>query len=69
MSNENVQMEFSNLPPWVQQKIRDLDIPNPGEWIQKKIPALGGFSVVEILDRANGEEILRGYFAKVEGRF
>jgi hypothetical protein len=69
MSDEIIEMQFPKLPGWVQNKIREFGVSDPEDWIQWKIPALSGKSVLETLKSPNGEEELRSYFAKVIGRF
>jgi hypothetical protein len=64
-----VQLEFTKLPGWIQQKVKEFGVSDPENWIKRKIPALGDRSVLETLKSSNGEEVLRNYFAKVIGRF
>ena len=61
--------EFSELPNWIQEKIKELEISRPEEWIQQKIPTLDNRTVVETLASPNGEQVMRDYFAKTSGRF
>jgi len=69
MSGEIMTTAFSNLPSWVRQKIKQLEIANPEQWILKKIPALGDKSVIDTLSIPNGEKVLREYFSRMTGRF
>lgn len=69
MSEDLTTTEFSKLPQWVQQKVRELNVSDPESWIKKSIPALGNRCVLDTVTTAQGEEVLRDYFAKVIGRF
>lgn len=69
MNSDITKTKFSQLPPWVQAKIKELGVADAESWVQRQIPALGGRSVIETLQANEGENILRGYFAKVGGRF
>ena len=69
MNKDIVKTKFSQLPPWDQVKITELGVADTESWIQRQIPALGGRSVIETLQANDGENVLRGYFAKVGGRF
>jgi hypothetical protein len=69
MSDQLSKTELSKLPPWIRQKIEQLEINDPEQWIHKSIPALGNLSVIETLRKPSGEEALREYFSKVSGRF
>jgi hypothetical protein len=68
MSDGLIKAELSQLPNWVQEKIKTLGVANPEEWIQKKIPALRNRSIIDTIHSANGDEVLTQYFAKVTGR-
>jgi hypothetical protein len=69
MSKAIVQSQLSQLPHWVQAKIRELEIADPDNWISRPIPDLDNRSVVETITVSDGERILRDYFSKVIGRF
>ncbi len=60
---------LSQLPPWIRAAIERLQVADPEQWVVRAIPALGGKSVMDLATTEEGQEILRGYFAKVAGRF
>ena len=69
MSEEIKTTQWSRVPMWVKAKIEELGVSNAEDWIQKKIPALGNRSVVELASSSEGQAVLRDYFSKVIGRF
>jgi hypothetical protein len=69
MSDAIAKTQLSQLPHWVQARIKELEIADAGNWISRPIPALDNRSVLETIHAPNGEQALRDYFQKVIGRF
>ena len=69
MNSDKAKKKFSELPQWIQVKIKELGVADPDNWVYRQIPALDGRSVIELLNANDGEDLLRSYFAKVGGRF
>jgi hypothetical protein len=69
MSDEIAKTKFSQLPHWVQVKIREFGDVDAEDWIQRPIPALNHRTIWELARDAEGERVLRAYFSRVIGRF
>lgn len=60
---------FDDLPNHIKSRILRLEQPMVQDWVLTKIPALGGRSIIEVMNTEGGEEVVRDYLAKTEGMF
>lgn len=60
---------FDDLPNHIKSRILRLEQPRVQEWILTKIHALGGRSIIEVMNAEGGEEVARDYLARTEGMF
>jgi hypothetical protein len=68
MNNKLTTGDFSQLPHWIQAKVKELGVKNPEIWIRNRIPALGHRSIIEVSTMPEGEALLREYFSRAMGR-
>jgi hypothetical protein len=71
MGSEVVKTKLSQLPRWVQVKIKEFGVADADaeSWIQQRIPALNNRSILELAHDPTGEQALREYFSRIIGRF
>jgi hypothetical protein len=60
---------FDDLPNHIKSRILRLEQPKVQEWVLAKIPALGGRSIIEVMNEGGGEEVVRDYLGRTEGMF
>jgi uncharacterized protein (DUF2384 family) len=60
---------FDDLPNHIKSRILRLEQPEVQEWVLAKIPALGGRSIIEVMNEERGEAVVRDYLARTEGMF
>ena len=57
---------FSDLPAGLRERIKSVVGGDVDLWVHKPIPALHNRSVIEVLNRAEGEREVRIYLQRVE---
>lgn len=61
--------DFNDLPARVQSRILEAGEPDPRTWVLTKIPALGGRSIIEVMNVEDGESQVAVFLTQVSGKF
>lgn len=69
MGREITKTKFSQLPHWVQARIKEYGDADAENWIQRPIPALNHRTIWDLSHDPEGEKLLREYFSRIIGRF
>ncbi len=64
-----VYKSFSDLPPWLTERIAQLEGVQAESWAREPIPALGKKSIIETMNLEDGEQRVRAYLQTIEGHY
>ena len=60
---------FDDLPNHIKVWLRSTGQPDPEQWVQKPIPALGDRSILQVADEPDADQRLADFCGRVVGKF